>query len=144
MKVQSSALSRGGAGTRASIKSCLLVLSVFLLQVARTAFSTGEGEVEKEWIKRSQEVGTSVGNEDLDEDYYLYYYEETEEGSLDEATSSGVGEVPSGSAAVFDLPFLLEQYPKELAISQAKAFCNCTTRLETIELMENVRLCHHR
>jgi hypothetical protein len=105
-------------------------------------------DIEKDWIQSHQITGSeNLGQEG--DDYYLYYYEdETEAPHVETELSdcNGADETqdqPAGSVEMLDFP-LLSKYPQEAAITQAKFFCNCTTRAETLELLEHVCSAPHR
>lgn len=124
---------RGGAWVRI-LWQVLVVL--ILLSTETMGAGLSQEEVEKQWV---ESLGGVVGQEEAgEEEYYLYYYEGEEGEEREESRPVAESRAETReSASPFDF-HQLSKLSSDRFISEAKKFCNCTTREETLASFDHV------
>jgi hypothetical protein len=119
----------------------LSILLILLLTREANGLSPGQEAIEKKWVQSQGEVGDDEVEGEGGE-YYLYYYDqEGEEGeTTEEAMMAQMDREDEERKDRISFHFhLLSKLSTDKFISEAKGFCNCTTRDETLALFDHVR-----
>jgi hypothetical protein len=127
-------------GQRFLLRVVISWLVMIMLSKEVKGMNPSQEEIEKDWIQSRGDVGE---HEEGGEEYYLYYYDEAEDSPaevMEMKSESGEGRLEKReNRSPFDF-HQLSKWSHGQLISEAKAFCNCTTREETLALFDHVRL----